>query len=62
MASSEGLPPHVSNLDRNLPKLLDNINITTSRLWDYMISNRVIGFTDVEDIKVQFNTFMLLVR
>ena len=47
------LAPHVSILDKNLPSLLSKINIT-SGLWDHMIAEGVIGFEDVENIKVGF--------
>ena len=51
---ASGGPSHVSILDENLPELLDHINITTSGLWDYMVSEKVVQSPDVQDIKVPY--------
>ena len=51
MAANVDLVPHASILDENLPYLVSNINIR-SGLWDHMISQGVIRFDNVENIKV----------
>ena len=52
MGSDEHISEHVSVLDKNLPKLVDNIDITTGRLWDHMVSYGVVQRQDVKDIRV----------